>query len=79
MGAGVICSNYRLDQKEIYVNFKNQKILTGRKKFGLILGDHSQIGCNSVLNPGTLIGKNVFCHPCMNIGGVIHSNQTIKN
>src|SRR3990167_2545648 len=41
LGAGVICSNYRLDQKEIYVNFKNQKILTGRKKFGLILGDHS--------------------------------------
>lgn len=79
LGAGVICANFRLDHREIRVEIEGEKIGTGLTKFGLILGDHSQIGCNSVTNPGTMIGKNVFCHPCINVGGVIPSSSKIKS
>ena len=79
LGAGVKCANFRLDHKEIFVEIDGIKINTKRKKLGLILGDHSQVGCNSVTNPGTLIGKKVFCYPCVNLGGSILSDSKIKS
>lgn len=79
LGAGVKCANFRLDQQEIFVRINGEKIKTGLKKMGLILGDRSQIGCNAVTNPGTLIGKDVQCPPCLNIGGTIPSKSKIKS
>lgn len=63
LGAGVKCSNFRLDHKEISVFFEGEKIKTGLKKFGAILGEGVQVGCNAVLNPGTLVGKESFIYP----------------
>jgi UDP-N-acetylglucosamine diphosphorylase / glucose-1-phosphate thymidylyltransferase / UDP-N-acetylgalactosamine diphosphorylase / glucosamine-1-phosphate N-acetyltransferase / galactosamine-1-phosphate N-acetyltransferase len=77
-GAGSKCANLRLDHQLISATFQEKKIATGLKKFGSIVGDHSQIGCNTVMNPGTVLGKGVFCHPCMNFGGFVPSHSVIK-
>lgn len=58
LGAGVILANLRLDQAEVKLVLNGEKISTGRRKFGTILGDHAEIGCNSVLNPGCVVAKN---------------------
>ncbi len=78
LGAGVKCANFKLDKKPVIVQIENIPIETQMRKLGAIVGDYSQIGCNSVLNPGTLIGKGVNCYPCVNIGGWIPSNSLIK-
>jgi UDP-N-acetylglucosamine diphosphorylase / glucose-1-phosphate thymidylyltransferase / UDP-N-acetylgalactosamine diphosphorylase / glucosamine-1-phosphate N-acetyltransferase / galactosamine-1-phosphate N-acetyltransferase len=78
LGAGVKLANYRLDKEEISFIFENKKIKTGLKKFGAIIGDNTQIGCNSVLNPATFLGKNVVCYAVLNIGGFIISNSIVK-
>lgn len=78
LGAGVRCANYRLDKKNISFYFKNEKIDTGLKKLGAIIGDNSQIGCNTVLNPATFMGKNVICYANINVGGYIMSDSIIK-
>lgn len=71
LGAGVKCANFRLDHKEIMIYCRGQKVATGLRKLGAIIGDEAQIGCNAVTNPGTLIGRGVICYPSLNIGGVI--------
>lgn len=78
LGAGVICANVRLDHKTVLVEIEGTKIDTGLQKMGVILGDHSQIGCNSVINPGTLIGQGVLSPPCLSIRGTIKSHSKIK-
>lgn len=78
LGAGVKCANLKLDHGVISVRYRNQTIQTPLRKFGVLIGDGSQIGCNSVTNPGTLIGKNVKCYPCVNIGGFIPSRSIVK-
>ncbi|MBM3197869.1 MAG: UDP-N-acetylglucosamine diphosphorylase [Chlamydiae bacterium] len=75
LGAGVICSNVRLDKETIYVHFEGKKLSTGLRKMGAIVGDDVQIGCNAVVQPGTLIEKFVFCHPCATIKGFITKEQ----
>ncbi len=77
LGAGTKCANFRLDQSTIHVHFPQKKINTGRRKLGAIIGDHSQIGCNTVLNPGTVLGQKVLCYPSLNIGGFIASDSKI--
>lgn len=79
LGAGVKCANLKLDNNQIIIHFQNQRIQTGMRKFGSIIGDGCQIGCNTVLNPGTLLGKNVDCYPCINPGGFIEANHTVRN
>lgn len=79
LGAGAKCANLRLDHKEIYVIIEGEKIATGRRKLGSIIGDNSQLGCNCVANPGTILGKNVFCHPCVNFGGYVPSGKIVHN
>lgn len=74
LGAGVKCANLRLDGQEVIV----ERISTGMRKFGAIIGDHSQIGCNTVLNPGSVLGKRVHCFPCLNFGGVVEADRIIK-
>jgi NDP-sugar pyrophosphorylase family protein len=73
LGAGVKCANLRLDRREISI----KKIETGLKKMGAIVGDRVQIGCNTVLNPGTLIGPESFAYPLTNIQGVIPPRSQI--
>lgn len=79
LGAGTKCANLRLDHGEVKVEIEGKKVATGLKKFGAILGDDTQLGCNSVTNPGTVTGKGVFCYPCVNFGGVIPAKSVVKN
>lgn len=79
LGAGVKCANLKLDRAPITLSYREEKKNTGLKKFGAIMGDGCQIGCNTVLNPGTILGKNVDCYPNVTLGGVVESNQSIKN
>lgn len=78
LGAGVKCANVRLDKKEIKLFIKDVEVGTGLKKVGALIGDNTQIGCNAVLNPATIIGKNVKCFPCINISGNIEAGTTVK-
>lgn len=78
LGAGVKCANLKLDNTKITLMHKGERISTGMRKFGAIIGDDSQIGCNAVTNPGTILGRKVFCHPCLNIGGIIPSEHIVK-
>lgn len=79
IGAGVKLSNYKSDGSNININFNNQKIDTKLNKFGAILGDNVEIGCNSVTNPGTIIGRNSTIYPSLNVRGVINPNIILKN
>jgi len=78
LGAGVKCANFRLDKENICFYFKNKKIKTDLKKFGSIIGDNCQIGCNTVLNPATFLEKNVRCYANLNFGGFIKANSIVK-
>ena len=71
LGAGTVLANLRLDRKQISFKIDAARVDTGRKKFGAALGDRSQTGCNSVLNPGTIFAKEATCRPCINIGGFV--------
>lgn len=79
MGAGSITSNVKSDKTLVTVKIDNQKIETKLKKFGAILGDRVEIGCNSVLNPGTIIGKNSNVYPLSSVRGYIPENSIYKN
>lgn len=78
LSAGVKCANLRLDRKEVTVKIQDKKVHTGLKKLGAILGAKVQVGCNSVLNPGTFIGKESAVYPLMNIGGFVPSFSLVK-
>jgi NDP-sugar pyrophosphorylase family protein len=71
LGAGAICSNLRLDQSEVTVRLPEGVVGTGLRKFGAILGDKAEVGCNAVLNPGTLLGPRALVMPAMAFGGVL--------
>lgn len=78
LGAGAKCANLRLDHHPITLRVEGKKINTGLKKFGAILGDGCQIGCNAVLNPGTVLGKQAGCYPLLSIHGYIPAGKIIK-
>jgi UDP-N-acetylglucosamine diphosphorylase / glucose-1-phosphate thymidylyltransferase / UDP-N-acetylgalactosamine diphosphorylase / glucosamine-1-phosphate N-acetyltransferase / galactosamine-1-phosphate N-acetyltransferase len=71
LGAGVICSNLRLDQEPIVVRTADAVFETGLRKFGAILGDHAEVGCNAVLNPGTVIGPRALVSPAIAVSGFV--------
>jgi NDP-sugar pyrophosphorylase family protein len=79
LGAGVKCANLRLNGEEIIVKHKDKTYPSGLRKFGAIIGDFCQVGCNVVLNPGTHLGKHVHVHPCMSLVGVVNEKSHIKN
>ena len=76
LGAGVKCANLRLDRREVHIFWEGVRMKTGLQKLGGIIGDGTQIGCNSVLNPGTLVGKNTACHPLMTLSGTIAAGSS---
>ena len=77
MGAGSITSNVRSDKAPVVVHAEPE-ILTGRKKVGAMLGDNVEVGCNSVLNPGTVIGRNSNIYPTSCVRGVVPANSIYK-
>ena len=79
MGAGSITSNVKSDKTPVVVKYDGEEINTGRKKFGAMLGDHVEVGCNTVLNPGTVVGRNSTIYPVSMIRGVIPANSICKN
>ena len=79
MGAGSICSNVKSDKKLVVVKSADEQIETGLKKFGAMLGDEVEVGCNSVLNPGTVVGRNSNIYPLSCVRGVIPSGHIFKN
>ena len=83
-GAGVICSNLRLDQKPIVVRTADAFYETGLRKFGAIVGDKAEVGCNAVLNPGTVLGPRALVTPAISVGGhipaatIAHARPALK-
>ena len=79
MGAGSITSNVKSDRTPVTVKVDKEKMNTGLKKFGGILGDYVEIGCNAVLNPGSVIGRNASVYPTSMVRGFIPENTIFKN
>ncbi len=79
MGAGSICSNVKSDKKLVVVHNGDENIETGIKKFGAVLGDYVEVGCNSVLNPGTVIGRDSNIYPTSMVRGVIPAHSIYKS
>lgn len=78
MGAGSITSNVKSDKTLVVVKSPEEKIETGLKKFGAMLGDNVEVGCNSVLNPGTVIGRNSNVYPTSMVRGFVPANSIYK-
>lgn len=79
MGAGSITSNVKSDRSLVTVRADTEIIETGLKKFGAILGDHVEVGCNSVLNPGSVIGRNCIIYPLSSVRGIVPQDSIYKN
>ena len=77
-GAGAIVSNVKSDYSNIVIRGEDD-FETGNWKLGAMVGDHVEVGCNSVLNPGTVIGRNTTIYPCNNVRGVIPPDSILKN
>lgn len=78
MGAGSITSNFRADKQEIKIH-DVEDIETGLRKMGAILGDFVEVGCNAVLNPGTIVGRNSIIYPTSCVRGIVKENSIITN
>ena len=79
MGAGSITSNVKSNKQLVVVHAGTEQIATGLKKFGAMLGDYVEVGCNSVLNPGTVIGRHSNVYPTSCVRGVVPANSIFKN
>jgi len=78
LGAGAILSNVRLDGRTVRVHAAGGPLETGLAKLGAILGDFVEVGCNSVVNPGTVIGRGSLVHPLANVGGVVPPRTVVR-
>ena len=79
MGAGSITSNVKSDKKLVVVHNGTENIETGVKKFGAMLGDYVEVGCNAVCNPGTVIGRHSNIYPTSCVRGVVPENSIYKD
>ena len=79
LGAGAITSNVKSDKKLVVIKNDIEKIETGLKKFGAMIGDEVEVGCGSVLNPGTIIGKKSNIYPLSSVRKIIPANSIYKN
>lgn len=79
MGAGSITSNVKSDKTLVVVKEPGKEIETGRKKFGAMLGDNVEVGCNSVLNPGTVVGRGASIYPTSCVRGVVPAGRIYKD
>jgi NDP-sugar pyrophosphorylase family protein len=78
LGAGVILSNVKLDHGEITVAASDGNVATGLTKFGAIVGDRTEIGCNAVINPGSILGRDCLVYPGVNFRGVLPEGSVVK-
>lgn len=78
MGAGSITSNVKSDQTNVVVKNGEEQVATGRKKVGAMLGDYVEVGCGSVLNPGTVVGRHTNIYPLSSVRGVVPENSIWK-
>lgn len=78
LGAGAITSNVKNDKTNVTVKVDENRLETGLRKFGAMVGDYTQVGCNSVLNPGTVLGRNVSVYPLSSVRGFIKENTIYK-
>ena len=78
-GAGVIASNLKSDKSNVTITLDGEKIDTHRKKFGAVIGDYVEVGCNSVLNPGTVVGRNSMVYPVSRVRGFVPKNSIFKS
>ena len=78
MGAGSITSNVKADKKNVILKHNEEVLETGMKKFGAMVGDYVEVGCNSVLNPGTVIGRYSNVYPVTSVRGVIEDHSIYK-
>ncbi len=78
MGAGSITSNVKSDKSLVVIKGMGEEVATGRKKVGAMLGDYVEVGCNSVLNPGTVIGRNSNIYPLSMVRGLVPENSIYK-
>jgi NDP-sugar pyrophosphorylase family protein len=79
LGAGVILSNFRLDQQLISINLPGKTAHTGLRKMGALLGDGAEVGCNAVLQPGTILGRRSLVYPLTAFGGVLEKEMIVGN
>ena len=79
LGAGAVTSNVKSDKSEVKIRTSELAVETGRKKLGAILGDYVEVGCNSVLCPGTIVGQNTNIYPLSRVRGVIPANSIFKS
>lgn len=79
MGAGAVTSNVKSDKRDVVVRLNGEAIPTGLRKFGAMLGDRTEVGCNSVLNPGTIIGRDSMVYPTSCVRGVLAERSIHKN
>lgn len=79
LGAGAITSNVKNDKTNVTVATEDGRLVTGLRKFGAMVGDYTQVGCNTVLNPGTVLGRNVSIYPLSLIRGYIRDNKICKS
>ena len=78
LGAGVILSNVKLNHTDIVISTGETHIPTGLTKFGAIIGDRTEIGCNAVVNPGSLLGRDCIVYPCTSFRGVLPSGSIVR-
>ena len=78
MGAGSVTSNVKSDKTLVVIHNGKEDIPTGRKKVGAMLGDGAEVGCGSVLNPGTVIGRDSNIYPLSSVRGVVPANCIFK-
>lgn len=78
LGAGAITSNVKNDKTNVTVRVEDSRLETGLRKFGAMVGDYTQVGCNSVLNPGTVLGRNVSIYPLSSVRGFVKENTIYK-
>jgi UDP-N-acetylglucosamine diphosphorylase / glucose-1-phosphate thymidylyltransferase / UDP-N-acetylgalactosamine diphosphorylase / glucosamine-1-phosphate N-acetyltransferase / galactosamine-1-phosphate N-acetyltransferase len=78
LGAGTTCANLRLDRKNVLFKIGGEPVDTGMAKLGALIGDGAQIGCHTLLNPGTLIGKGTHSYPSLILHGVIPEKSVVK-
>ena len=79
LGAGVILSNFKAFKGNVTVELEGKPFDTGLRKFGAMIGDGADIGCNAVLNPGSIVGRNAVIYPCTNWRGILPANMIVKN
>ncbi len=79
LGAGVKISNFKLDGTNIRVDLDGQSVDTGLRKFGALVGDRTDVGCNAVLNPGSILGRGSVIYPNVNWRGILAPNAIAKN